>query len=86
MEYVWDLPCLLRHLWLEFFSEGGLFLMFRLRVVMCFVAALMYLLSPLDIVPEAAFGVLGLLDDLFIFVLILLYVSVIYRRYVVARD
>ncbi|XP_043241603.1 E3 ubiquitin-protein ligase RNF170-like [Amphibalanus amphitrite] len=85
MEYLRDLPTLLRHLWTEFFSEGGLFLMFRVRVVVCFLAALLYVASPLDILPEAVFGLLGLFDDIFIMVLIIIYVSVIYRRYVAAR-
>ena len=85
MEYLRDLPTLLRHLWAEFFSEGGLFLMFRIRVVVCFLAALLYVASPLDILPEAVFGLLGLFDDVFIMVLIMIYVSVIYRRYVAAR-
>ncbi|XP_037071493.1 E3 ubiquitin-protein ligase RNF170-like isoform X2 [Pollicipes pollicipes] len=85
MEYLRDLPTLMRHLWAEFFSEGGLFLMFRIRVVVCFLAALLYVASPLDILPEAVFGLLGLFDDIFIMVLIMIYVSVIYRRYVAAR-
>ncbi|XP_037088113.1 E3 ubiquitin-protein ligase RNF170-like [Pollicipes pollicipes] len=86
LEYIRDVPCLLRHLCLEFFSEGGLLLMFRVRVVACFVTAVMYLLSPLDIVPEAFFGMLGLFDDIFIAVLVVLYVTMIYRHYVAERD
>lgn len=34
-----------------------------LRLGLAMLAAFLYLLSPLDIVPEAVFGVLGLLDD-----------------------
>jgi RING finger protein 170 len=59
--------------------------MFRIRIVLCFLAALMYLFSPLDIIPEAMFGVLGLLDDVFVLFLLAIYISIIYRRLVVSR-
>lgn len=85
MEMVRDCPTLMRHLWNEFFSVGGLMLMFRIRIVLCFLAALMYLFSPLDIIPEAVFGVLGLLDDVFVLFLLAIYISIIYRRLVVSR-
>lgn len=85
MEMVRDCPTLIRHLWNEFFSVGGLMLMFRVRILLCFLAGLMYLLSPLDIIPEAVFGVLGLLDDVFVVFLLAVYVSIIYRRLVVSR-
>ncbi|XP_067123832.1 E3 ubiquitin-protein ligase RNF170-like [Centruroides vittatus] len=85
LDYVWDLPTLLRHLGSEFFSVGGLMYMFRLRIVLCFVAAIMYLISPLDMIPEAVFGILGLLDDLFVVLLLAIYVTIIYRRFLAAR-
>lgn len=59
--------------------------MFRVRVIICFFAALLYFISPLDIIPEAAFGILGFLDDLFIILLLAIYVSIIYRQIVEAR-
>lgn len=85
MDYVRDLPTLLRHLWNEFFSIGGLMYMFRFRIVLCFFAACMYLISPLDIIPEAVFGILGLLDDLFVMLLLAIYISIIYRRFIANR-
>lgn len=86
MDYVRELPTLLRHLWNEFFSVGGLVYMFRLRIVLCLLAALTYLVSPLDILPEAAFGILGLMDDVFVLVLIAIYLSMIYRGYIANRN
>jgi len=44
--------------------------------------AFIYIVSPLDIIPESAFGILGLLDDVFVMVLLAVYASVLYRRYV----
>lgn len=85
LDYLWDLPTLLRHLGSEFFSVGGLMYMFRLRIVLCFVAAIMYLISPLDMIPEAVFGILGLLDDLFVVLLLAIYVTVVYRRFLAGR-
>jgi len=86
MDYICDLPTLLRHLWNEFFSVGGLMYMFRIRVVLCFCAACMYLISPLDAIPEALFGILGLCDDLFVLLLLAIYISIIYRRFLATRE
>ncbi|KAK7100587.1 E3 ubiquitin-protein ligase RNF170-like [Littorina saxatilis] len=85
LDYVRDLPTLLRHAWNEFFTVGGLIFMFRVRVVVCIIAAFVYFISPLDIIPEAAFGILGFLDDLFIVLLLAIYISIIYRQIVEAR-
>lgn len=85
MDYVRDLPTLLRHAVTEFFSVGGLIAMFRIRVIICFLAALMYFVSPFDILPESAFGLIGFLDDIFVILLLAIYVSLIYRQVVQQR-
>ncbi|KAM7286673.1 E3 ubiquitin-protein ligase RNF170 [Ixodes scapularis] len=85
LDHLRDLPTLLRHAGSEFFSVGGIMYMFRLRIVLCFVAAVMYLISPLDMIPEAIFGILGLLDDVFVVLLLAIYVTVIYRRFLATR-
>lgn len=59
--------------------------MLRIRIVICFMAAIMYLISPLDLIPEAVFGVLGLLDDMFVVLLLAIYVTMIYRRFLADR-
>lgn len=82
IDYLRDLPTLLRHAFTEFFTVGGLIWMFRLRILVCFFAAFLYFISPLDIIPEAVFGVLGFMDDLFILLLLAIYISIIYRQYV----
>ncbi|KAJ6657086.1 hypothetical protein lerEdw1_002831 [Lerista edwardsae] len=66
MERIMDLPTLLRHAFREMFSVGGLFWMFRIRIFLCLLGALLYLASPLDFLPEALFGILGFLDDFFV--------------------
>ena len=85
IDYLRDLPTLLRHAASEFFTVGGLFWMFRLRVVVIFFLAILYFLSPFDIIPEAAFGILGFFDDLFVILLLAIYISLIYRNVVQAR-
>ncbi|KAL8622497.1 hypothetical protein ACOMHN_034160 [Nucella lapillus] len=85
MDYIRDLPTLLRHAWGEFFTVGGLIFMFRVRVIICIIAAFVYFISPLDIIPEAAFGILGFLDDVFIVLLLAIYISIVYRQIVEAR-
>ena len=59
--------------------------MFRVRVVVCVIAAFVYFISPLDLIPEAVFGLLGFLDDVFIILLLAIYISIIYRQIVEAR-
>ncbi|KAB0393279.1 hypothetical protein E2I00_005912 [Balaenoptera physalus] len=80
MERIMDLPTLLRHAFREVFSVGGLFWMFRIRIILCLMGAFFYLISPLDFVPEALFGILGFLDDFFVVFLLLIYISIMYRE------
>ncbi|KAH9390793.1 hypothetical protein TYRP_006377 [Tyrophagus putrescentiae] len=84
-DYLYDLPTLLRHLTNDFFSFNGLMYMFRIRIVLCVVAAIMYLISPLDMIPEAVFGIFGLFDDIVVVLLLAIYVTIIYRRFLSAR-
>ncbi|KAL7988586.1 hypothetical protein Chor_007505 [Crotalus horridus] len=85
MERIMDLPTLLRHAFREMFSVGGLFWMFRIRIFLCLLGALLYLASPLDFLPEALFGILGFLDDFFVVFLLLVYISIMYREFVTQR-
>nr|XP_044987167.1 E3 ubiquitin-protein ligase RNF170 isoform X2 [Jaculus jaculus] len=85
MERIMDLPTLLRHAFRELFSVGGLFWMFRIRIILCLMGAFFYLISPLDFVPEALFGILGFLDDFFVIFLLLIYISIMYREVITQR-
>ncbi|CAG5120874.1 unnamed protein product [Candidula unifasciata] len=85
-EYFQDLPTLLRHAFHEFFSLGGLMWMFRFRIGILVLAAFLYLISPLDILPEGALGIVGFLDDIFIIFLVAIYISIIYRQVVASRG
>ncbi|XP_061657127.1 E3 ubiquitin-protein ligase RNF170 [Syngnathoides biaculeatus] len=85
MDRLRDVPTLLRHAFREMFSMGGLFWMFRIRILLCLVGALTYLASPLDILPEALFGLLGFMDDFFVILLLFVYISIMYREVVTQR-
>jgi len=60
--------------------------MFRARILLCLAAIVIYLVSPLDVLPEAVFGLIGLLDDLFVVLLVLVYMTIIYRQIVADRG
>ena len=85
MDYIYDLPTLLQQLFSELFSVGGLVWVLRLRIILCFFAAALYFISPLDIIPESVFGFLGLLDDVLIILLLLVYITEMYRRVIANR-
>jgi len=80
VETIRDLPVLLRHLVHHLLSGEGLHLAFQLRVAVLAAMWLLYLLSPLDLIPEAVFGLVGLLDDLVIFLLISMYLTFFFRQ------
>ena len=80
LEQLYDLPMLLRHLLLYLFSGEGLHLAFQLRVAVLSVFWLLYFVSPLDLIPEALFGLVGLLDDLVIFLLVSMYLTFFFRQ------
>jgi len=83
VEMVRDVPVLLRHLVHYLLTGEGLHLAFQLRVAVLVAIWLLYLLSPLDLIPEAVFGLVGLLDDLFIFFLISMYLTFFFRQIMV---
>ena len=44
--------------------------------------AIAYFISPLDLIPEALFGFFGLLDDLFVFIIIAMHITYVFRQVV----
>lgn len=57
-------------------------LLYRLHILLLLLLLLLYLLLPFDLVPEAVFGALGLLDDLVVIVAVVSYATLLYRHYV----
>ena len=73
---------LLRHLWSMLWSGDGITMIFRVRIFLLTGIAIIYVLSPFDIIPEVVFGIFGLLDDLLISGLFLMYATVLFRNFV----
>ena len=69
IEQIRDLPMLLRHLGFYLFSGEGLHLAFQLSVV---------------VLALAVFGLIGLLDVFFIFLLISMFLTFFFRQIVLA--
>lgn len=81
---VLDLPMVLRHLPFRRIAVS----MMGCRVVFAVCVSLLYLVLPVDLLPEAILGPIGLLDDLLVLVFCLLWVAELVRGVLVAvrRD
>lgn len=85
LDYLYDMPTLIRHLGRELFSVSGLVWMVWVRIVMCLFAAIIYFILPVDLLPEAVFGLLGYLDDILVILLLAIYATVVYRNFIANR-
>lgn len=82
-----DLPFLLRRLLRELFDpQRSLPLVMRARVFISMFLSVAYVLSPIDLIPEAILGVVGLLDDLLIVLFGFLHVAALYRSVLYTRH
>ena len=64
----------------QLFTGEGIVWMLRARIVLYLVLLLVYIISPVDIIPEALAGILGLLDDVVLALLVFVYLTILYRR------
>jgi RING finger protein 170 len=85
MDYLSDLPILLRHAINELFTLDALSMWYRIRVMFLIFVGFFYLVSPFDILPEAVFGVFGFIDDVLLFFFLAIYITIIYRNIVANR-
>ncbi|GAY39607.1 hypothetical protein CUMW_045680 [Citrus unshiu] len=82
-----DLPFLLRRLVRELVDpHRSLPLVIRARVYIAMIFSAVYIFSPIDIIPEALLGIVGLLDDLLIALLCFLHVAALYRAVLYNRH
>ncbi len=65
-----DLPYLVGVFWSEVVRTRGLILLNRLYTVAWFLGGIVYILSPIDLVPEAVLGIIGLVDDVIAIILV----------------
>nr|XP_023889013.1 E3 ubiquitin-protein ligase RNF170-like [Quercus suber]POE65437.1 e3 ubiquitin-protein ligase [Quercus suber] len=82
-----DLPFLLRRLLRELMDpQRSLPLVIRARVYIAMILSAVYVLSPVDIIPEGIVGIVGLLDDLLIVLICFLHVAAMYRSVLYFRH
>ncbi len=66
--------------------RGGLPVCSKLYFIMLGLALLVYLISPIDLIPELIFGLFGLVDDILLTLYMVLYATGVYRTYVTNVD
>eukprot|EP00262_Sarcandra_glabra_P004674 TRINITY_DN1586_c1_g3_i1.p1 TRINITY_DN1586_c1_g3~~TRINITY_DN1586_c1_g3_i1.p1 ORF type:complete len:161 (-),score=8.34 TRINITY_DN1586_c1_g3_i1:77-559(-) len=82
-----DLPFFLRRLMRDLMDpQRSLPLVIRARVIFAMVLSGIYVLSPIDILPEGILGIVGLLDDLLIVLIVVLHLAAIYRSALLFRH
>lgn len=80
MQRVRDMPLLLRRLVQDLMDpQRALPLVHRTRIIIYLVLLAFYVFSPLDILPEGIFGLIGLLDDFLVMLLVLFHLAAMYR-------
>ena len=85
MDRLRDLPHLSRAMVRVLLTPQTLMVLARVRILVLLLSTALYLLSPLDIIPEAVFGVFGLIDDAVIAIVLLLIAISMFRQ-VMART
>lgn len=86
LEYLWDLPVLIPYIVRNLFDLNGLMIMFRLRILFIAFGIFAYVLSPFDIIPESAYGFIGLIDDVFVAILLMVYIAIAMRHFMARRG
>lgn len=87
MQRMQDLPFLLRRLLRDIRDpQRTLPFFIRARVYLAMAVSVIYVLSPVDIIPEGLLGLIGFLDDLIIIFMCFLHVAALYRAVLLSRH
>ncbi|GER37854.1 hypothetical protein STAS_14279 [Striga asiatica] len=87
MQRMQDLPFLLKRLLRDIMDpQRSLPFVIRARVYLAMMVSFIYVISPVDIIPEALLGVFGLLDDVIIVFICFLHVAALYRAVLLSRH
>lgn len=82
-----DLPFLLRRLFRDIMEpQRSLPLVIRARVYLAMFVSAIYIISPVDIIPEGILGIIGLFDDVLIALICFLHVAALYRSVLLFRH
>jgi len=86
MEQIRDAPFLIKTLIAEIVESGGRTMFTRVHYVIYLTSMIVYVLSPFDLIPEAIFGVIGLIDDAIVVGTLLMGASSVFYRGLVERN
>ncbi|KAJ6821672.1 putative sugar phosphate/phosphate translocator [Iris pallida] len=87
MQRVWDLPFFIRRLLRELMDpQRSLPLVIRARMMFAMILSAVYVISPVDILPEAILGIVGFLDDILIVLIVFLHIAAVYRSILLFRH
>uniref|UniRef100_A0A0E0P3N7 Ubiquinone biosynthesis monooxygenase COQ6, mitochondrial n=2 Tax=Oryza rufipogon TaxID=4529 RepID=A0A0E0P3N7_ORYRU len=82
-----DLPFFIRRLFRELLDpQRTLPLVFRARMVMMVALSAIYVLSPVDILPENVLGLFGFFDDFLVLLIVFLHLAAVYRSLLLYRH
>ncbi|XP_002966179.2 E3 ubiquitin-protein ligase RNF170 [Selaginella moellendorffii] len=82
-----DMPLLLRRFFRDLLDpQRALLILHRTRFILVVFLSMCYVLSPIDLLPEAVLGLIGLVDDALVVFFALFQVSMIYRRFLVRQH
>lgn len=75
-----DLPIMVSWMVDEILNGRGLMYICNFRIAVGFFIAITYAICPLDAIPESAFGMMGILDDIIFFIVFAIYATNIFRQ------
>ncbi|CAA7400324.1 unnamed protein product [Spirodela intermedia] len=82
-----DVPFFLRRLVGELMDpHRSLPVVIRTRMIIEVLLSFLYLVSPMDLLPEGVLGFVGFIDDIFVLLVAFLHLSVLYRSVLVSRH
>ena len=84
---VLDAPLLLRRLWRDVRARPWrvVVLLYRAKYFFWCVGMALYVVSPFDLIPEAVFGIVGLMDDLIVLAALAVVLGISYRAALLSR-
>lgn len=86
LSQVRDTPTLIQYVFRELVSIGGLSCCKRVWIIVFLFLVMIYLISPIDLIPEAIFGPIGLIDDIISIIAVFVYIAGIYRQDMIQRT
>ncbi|XP_062214033.1 uncharacterized protein LOC133915048 [Phragmites australis] len=82
-----DMPFFIRRLFRELMDpQRTLPLVFRARMMTMVALSAIYVLSPVDFLPESVLGLFGFVDDLLLLLIVFLHLAAVYRSLLLYRH